>query len=394
MSSSAPRKKVAAITTQYRPGAHADVIIGRMIQTETMDDKGRISPLEVASLFVDQVPDKDISRKLSAQYNIPIYPTIEEALTLGTGKLAVEGVVAVVEHGEYPKNDIGFTQYPKRLFFEQVVKVFEKSGRVVPVYMDKLMGASWADAKWVYDTAKRMGIPLLGGSSIPASWRRPAIDVAKGAELSEVLGTSFLAVDSYGFHALENMQTIAERRKGGETGIVAVQQLNGPAVWEAGEKGIYDVKLLDAAMSRLEVQKSPEKPLKDRVPEPSVVILDYADGLKGYMFTLNGAVTEWSGAWKHKDGKVESTLFAYHAAVPYLHFAFLMRGVEKFMLSGKPTWPTERTLMATGATNAAMVSKKEGGRRIETPHLNFAYKTDWAWQNPPSMEELVKGRVL
>ena len=384
------RKTVAALTTIYRPGAHADVIVGRLIQTESMDDRGRVSPLEVASLFTDQVPANDISRTLSSKYNIPIYNTIEEALTLGTGKLAVDGVLLVAEHGEYPKNDLGITQYPKRRLFEEVVKVFEKSGRVVPVYVDKLMGGNWADAKWIYDTAKRMSIPLMGGSSIPVSWRRPAIDVPRGAELREVLGTSFQVVDSYGFHGLENMQAIAERRKGGETGIVAVQQLTGAAVWEAGAKGVYDPKLLDEAMARVESPKDPEKPLAERVPEPSLVILEYADGLRGYMFTLNGAMAEWSGSWKYKDGRVESTLFAFQGAKPYLHFAFLMRGIEPFILTGKPTWPAERTLLTTGALDAAMMSIKEGGRRIETPHLNFAYKTDWTWQNPPPVSELVK----
>ena len=42
-----------------------------------------------------------------------IYPTIAEALTLGGGKLAVDGVVLVGEHGNYPKNEKGQTKYPR-----------------------------------------------------------------------------------------------------------------------------------------------------------------------------------------------------------------------------------------------------------------------------------------
>jgi hypothetical protein len=68
---------------------------------------------------------------------VPIYPTIAEALMRGTSKLAVDGVVIIGEHGRYPKNERGQTLYPRYKFFKEVVKVFEASGRSVPVFSDK-----------------------------------------------------------------------------------------------------------------------------------------------------------------------------------------------------------------------------------------------------------------
>src|SRR5215831_2070723 len=56
------------------------------------------------------------------------------------------------------------------------------------------------------------------------------------------------AVDSYDFHALEAIQCMAERRKGGETGVVAMQALRGDAVWRAQRAGKWDAGGWDPAL--------------------------------------------------------------------------------------------------------------------------------------------------
>ena len=75
----------------------------------------------MASLYTDQVPPGDLSRDLAGANGVPIYPTIGEALTLGGETLAVDGVVLVGEHGDYPNNEKGQKQYPRRRFFEETV---------------------------------------------------------------------------------------------------------------------------------------------------------------------------------------------------------------------------------------------------------------------------------
>lgn len=376
-------RKIAAVTTVYNHNSHADIIVSRLFQTDTLDGKGKTSPLALASLYVDQFPQNDVSRKYSEQYKFPIHDNIADTLTLGTGKLAVDGVLLIAEHGNYPTSDTGQTVYPKRRMFEEIVKVFENSGRSVPVFIDKHIADTWADAKRMYDTAKRLKIPLMAGSSLPVLWRRPAADVERGAKLKEIVVVSYHTLDGYGFHAMEILQCLAERRHGGETGIKSVQCLTGTAVWAAGEKKMYDPELLRAALDRLERPPTDET-LRKRVKEPVLFVVDYADGLRANVLTLNGAVGEWAAAWRYaKDRRVASTLFWTQEWRPLMHFTYLVNGIEEMVTTGKPAWPAERTLMTSGALDALLISKKESGKRIATPQLRFKYSTDWEWKEPP-----------
>src|SRR5205807_1025416 len=72
---------------------------------------------------------------------VKLSPTIADALTMGGDKLAVDGVVLVGEHGNYPRNEKGQTKYPRYEFFEQITGVFRSSGKAVPVFSDKHL--SW-----------------------------------------------------------------------------------------------------------------------------------------------------------------------------------------------------------------------------------------------------------
>src|SRR5678816_3645575 len=154
----APAKNVAAIVTVYTHNSHADMIVSRLLQTDTLDGKGKDSPFKLASLYTDQKPENDISRLLAASHRFRASPSIEDALTLGTGRLAVDGVLLIAEHGEYPKSAVGNTQYPKRRFWEETLKVFRASGRVVPVFIDKHLSDNWTDAKFIYDSAQELKI--------------------------------------------------------------------------------------------------------------------------------------------------------------------------------------------------------------------------------------------
>jgi hypothetical protein len=376
-------KKVAAIVTSYFHNSHADVIVSRLLQTDTLDGKGRGYDLELASLYTDQVPDNDISRRLAGEHGVPIYPTIREALTLGTGELAVDGVLLVAEHGDYPKSPTGNTQFPKRRFFEETVKVFRDSGRVVPVFIDKHIADNWRDMNWIHRTAREMDIPLMAGSSVPGTWRRPPVDVERGAELGQIVAMSYHTLDAYGFHALEAVQALAEQRQGGETGIRAVRCLSGDQVWRAIQEPEYEPELFRMAWDALPRHLNRGRPLEEAVASPTLFILEYADGLRAYVFTLNGAVAEWSAAWRYADGRRQATYFWTQEARPFMHFTYLVNGVEHMMLSGDPAWPAERTLMSSGVLDALLRSKQQGGKRLETPWLEFSYRSDWRWSQPP-----------
>jgi hypothetical protein len=225
----------------------------------------------------------------------------------------------------------------------------------------------------------------MAGSSLPGLWRYPPADVRREAKLREIVALSYHSLDAYGFHALEMVQSLAERRSGGETGVKAALCLVDQAVWEAGERGIYDAKLLDAALARL--RRPPDlagRKLADLVPHPVLFSIEYADGLKANILTLNGAVGEWSAAWRYADDTVESTLFFTQEARPFMHFAFLVSGIDEMMQTGKPTWPVERTLLTSGTLDALHISKKDGGRHVETPYLKIPYRSEWDWKEPPA----------
>lgn len=389
--------KVAGITTVYRPNSHSDVQLGSIIQGYGLDGPGGnvdLSFLELASLYTDQVPENDISRELARRYLFPITETVEEALTLGTDELAVDAVYLCLEHGDYPKSPTGNTQYPKRRLFEEVVAVFEATGEVVPVFMDKHIHDNWEDAKWIYDKAQEMNIPMMAGSSLPIAWRqpgtrgRPLPNVERGANLEEAAAVSISSLDGGSFHGLELLQSLVERRDGGETGIEAVQGLEGDDVWQAGETGVYDKELLFAALNRDSSRKWSEDDwgeLQDTVGNPVVWIIDYMDGLRASVFTLPGAARNWTAAWRYdqENREIGSCQSDLQYARPFAHHGLLVKNVGEMFATGEPVYPVERTLLVSGALNELLRSVNlEDGARIETPFLDVTYQTDWEWDQP------------
>ena len=110
------------------------------------------------------------------------------------------------------------------------------------------------------------------------------------------------------FHALEGLQCMVERRRGGETGVKAVQLLEGDAVWKAGEEGRCSKALLTAALSRSDTPlgltvtdgrtqdlvESGE--LRALAKNPAAYFIEYRDGLKATMLMLDGAIKDFNFA--------------------------------------------------------------------------------------------------
>lgn len=378
---------VAVVTTVWHHNSHADVIAGRLIQGYTLDGKGEFPKLKLVSLYVDQKPQGDKSAAFAKQYGFKIYDTIAGALTLGGDKLVVDGVIVVGEHGQYEKNESGGTMYPKRRFLSEVFQVFEKSGRVVPVFSDKHVCDNWQDIEWIYSQSQRLKVPMMAGSSLPTLWRYPAADVKPGEPLKEIVATSYHTLDAYGFHALEMVQCLAERRRGGESGIKQVRCLDGEAVWEAGRAGLFDRKLLDEAVSRFKERPLPAgKKLEEVAKNVNLMHVEYTDGFKASVITENsGIFAEWAVAWRKEDGGSQSTTFWTQEARPFMHFTYLVKGVDQMLHIGKPAWPVERTVLTSGVLDAMHISQKRGGQIVQTPYLaSFKYPApEWTWQQPP-----------
>src|SRR5262245_50980937 len=130
-------KRVAVLTSIYCYLSHSYHIAGRFLDGYLKGDEHHFPEFGVASCYVEQVGKNDLSRELAKEHNFRISDTIEDALTLGTGKLAVEGVLLICEHGDYPYNAKAQKLYPRYDYFQKITGVFEKSGKTVPVFCDK-----------------------------------------------------------------------------------------------------------------------------------------------------------------------------------------------------------------------------------------------------------------
>jgi hypothetical protein len=376
-------KRIAAVVTQYTHNSHADVIVSRLLQTFTLDGRGVRPNLKLVSLFTDQTPAKDMSRQLANEHGFRLCDSIGESLLLGGKELAVDGVLLIGEHGTYPLSDTGQIEYPRRRFFEETAAVFRKAGKSVPVFLDKHLSWNWADAHWIYETARELKIPLMAGSSIPVTWRHPPAEMKLGAPARQAVGLSYGPLEAYSFHGLEGIQCLAERRRGGETGVGAVEYLEGDAVWKAAEAGRFDMGIFAAAAKAREAKNRSRGELRE-VLKPAAFFIEYLDGFRAVLLHEMGHVnSEWVVAWS-EEGRADhqATVFWTQEERPLGHFSFLTQGIEKMFHTGTPTWPPERTLLTTGILAAGFESKKQG-KRIETPHLAIKYQPTFTWTEPP-----------
>jgi hypothetical protein len=366
------RPRVAAIITIYHPAAHADVIATKFMKGGSTDE-GLIAPeVDLISMYIDHVLENDIGVDLGAQCNVPIYPSIRQALHAGGDQLGVDAVLLIGEHGDYPWNERGRHLYPRRYFFEQIAGVFGESGRSVPVFNDKHLAYNFQDARWMWDRAQELNIPLMAGSSLPLCWRNPFLEHEKGAAIEEALSIGYGGQEAYGYHAVETLQCMIERRQGGEKGVVSVQCLKGDAVWKARDQGLWSQELAEAACAA--IVNKPDGSMQEHVKEPLVYLMEHADGLRSATLMLNGYVSDFAYAAR-VDGQVYGTEFYLQNEGPFAHFGYLCRNVQQFFKTGQAPYPAERTLLTSGIIDAVMNSSYEGNRKIDTPYLNIAYES-------------------
>lgn len=369
------RLRVAAIITIYNPKSHADVIVTKFLKGASIDEGlYTFDDLEIVSIYLDHALENDIGLRMAEEFGVAVYPSIRRALLAGSNQLNVDAVLLIGEHGDYPWNERERHMYPRRYFFEQIAGVFAASGRSVPVFNDKHLAYSFTDARWMWDRAAELNIPLMAGSSLPLCWRHPWLEYDKGSvELDEALAISYGSIEAYGFHALETMQCMVERRRGGETGVVSVQCLEGDEVWRARDRGDWPGDLADTAIALCE-HKSTDDPTE--CDKPAVFLVRYADGLKGTILHLNKTVQEFAYAARHRDGHIDAVEFYLQNEGPFAHFGYLCQNVEQFLKTGIAPYPPERTLLTTGIIDAVMNSRYEDHRVIDTSaQLRIRYES-------------------
>jgi hypothetical protein len=379
-------KRIAIIATVYRYLSHAEHMGDRFLVGYPIKGTWHKPDMKVVSLYVDQKPAGDQSAERAKEFGFQVYPTIAEALRCGGAKLAADAVLIIGEHGDYPQNEKGQILYPRYEFFKQVVEVFEKDGLAVPVYNDKNLSYSFEKAKWMVAASKRLEFPMLAGSSLPVTWRLPNLELPLECEIESALMVGVgRGSDAMDYHALEAMQCMVERRKGGETGVKAVQLIEGDEVWKAGEDGRWSKELLTAALSRSDTPLGltlvdgrtqdlvGSGVLPGLVKNPAAYFIEYRDGLHATLLMLDGAIRDYNFAARLRGKGLVSNQFFLTPNPNVTYSACLMSKAEEMFETGHAPYPVERTLIVSGILEACLTSRVQDHQRLETPQIDVRY---------------------
>ena len=372
------RPRVACLVSYWgAPRSHADWIINKLIDGYWWHGAHTESRVDVASIYLHQHDISELAHRVAQAKDIPIFRTVANALTLGGNELAVDGVVIVGEHGDYPTDLKGRWLLPRWWLYNQMIRVFERSNRSVPVFNDKHLSYCWNETKWMFDKSRELNFPLTGGSSIPLYYRRPEIelDINTPIKNSIVIGG---ASDEGGiFHCIDVLQSFVEMRKGGETGVKSVQAIRGGAeTWKWVERNPWVGNLLDSVAKRFELQPG----IFQENANANICIVEYNDGTNAAIVAGRGVGWTYAG---EIEGQNEPTIISmlgwpgpfdqYHASNAQPHW------ITELMVTKKEPFNAERLLLSSGITNHYIDSSWENGRfsavgrRIETPFMSVSY---------------------
>ena len=335
----------------------------------------------------DQTPRDDLSPPFCQGHGIELVKTVAQALG-GSGGLDVDAVALICEHGDYPVNEFGQILYPRYELFEQIVQVFQKSNRSVPVFIDKHLSFDHQKAAEMVATAKKLGFPLMAGSSLPVTWRVPQVELPRESPLVEgvcTFGYDRGIAEIYLFHALEVLQCMLERRRGGETGVKTVTCLLGDAVWKACDEGRITWSLVEESIGRC--PSANVGPIRENVLKPLAILIEYADGTRGAVLNLIEAVSEFGFAGRLRDQK-EPVSCLFHLPEPpgARFFDPLTYHIEQHF-HGRQPYPVERTLITSTVLDLALHSLKDGSRPISDSALKIQYQ-------PPVSSGFFRGPVM
>ncbi len=383
--------RLAVITTVYRTNSHSDVMVSRWLEPLPTDrafgwpSEGNNAPrTEIASLYIAQFPDIDTGRAIAHKHGVPIFETVRDALTLGGDSLAVDGVLLIGEHGDYPHNELFQLMYPRRELFDEIVAVFAESGRSVPIFNDKHLSYDTDSARHMVAVSKAMDFPLMAGSSIPTAGCAAPWTMPKDADLAAGMGLFYDRIEAYGYHSIEFLQSLVAKRSGGEAGIESVTVYYGESFWEAEARGVWPRELMQAALDQAATAlpghfrdnlKGHDRP---DFPNhwPAAFCFQHADSLQTTYISLDGHIKDCTVAVEEKNGAMHSACSASSANTDnfFAHFAQLNAAIEEFILTGKSPYPIEHSLLCTLAINAAAHAFPTPGVAIPTPQLALPYR--------------------
>ena len=376
----AARPRVACLVSYWgAPSSHADWIINKLIDGYWWQGAHTPSRIDIASIYLHQHDTSILGQKVAQAKGIPVFKTVAEALTLGGEELAVDGVVIVGEHGNFPTDLKGRWLLPRWWMYNQMIRIFERSNRSVPVFNDKHLSYDWDESKWMFDKSRELYFPLTGGSNVPIYYRSPEIELDIDTPIKNSIVVGNASDEGAIFHSIDVLQSFVERRKGGETGVKAVQSIRGAEAWTWVKSNPWVGNLLDSVAKNFELQTG----YFQEKPQTNLCIVEYNDGTNAAVISDQGI--DWTYAGEI-EGQNEATVISmldgwyrpfgqYHASNSLPHW------ITEMMVTKKEPFNAERLLLSSGITNHYMQSNWENGRyspvgrRIETPFMNITYRT-------------------
>ncbi len=379
------KPKIAFIGTDVYEHSHAQHFLDRFAMGWAQGGTWNEPRVEMASVYIDQFNERDIGRERIKKYNLNQTASIEEALCLGGSRLAVDGVIVIGEHGQYPRNDKGQKLYPRYKWFKQITDVFKDSGRAAPVFNDKHLSTDWRECREMVEEAKELEFPFYAGSSLPVTWRLPEYELPFNAPLKESVCVAYGGVDSYDFHALETAQCMSERRLGGEVGIRSVHAVRGPRLWEMLAEREATSELFISALCRshsLPVTTGyPTAPVtipwaREKLPETLGYFIEHLDGFQTAIF-LTG-IRDFNYAGRMANGEIVGCQMMLpmpgRNATTADFFNPLSRNVEDMIVDQATLYPVERTLLTSGMVIGGVESLHAGQELFHCQDMAVEYQ--------------------
>lgn len=382
------RLRIAAINSIFRLRSHAYHIVGRLVHGFPVDGFHHQPNVQVVRMMNDQSPADDLSDGFCRDHSIQLCKTVEETL-FKNGELDVDGVVLIIEHGDYPINDRKQVLYPRYKYFQEIVKAFRKAGHSVPVFVDKHLSYDHEHAAEMVRTAAEMKFGLMAGSSLPVTWRMPEIEPPLGTKFKEALcvfGFDRGVPEIYFLHALETLQCMLERREGGETGVKSVTWLEGNDVWKAGDAGRWSWKLLNLALRRCSSHNVGS--VLENVRNPQAILVEYLDGTSGACLNLIEQTSEFAFAGRIS-GQAEPISSCFYLPAPpgAAFFNPLTWHIERFLRTGTPQYPVQRTQLTSTILDFACRAAAEKKVTVTGPALKIQYQ-------PPESSGFFRGPIV
>lgn len=381
-------KGIAIIATEWAFESLAQQVGDSFLMGYPYEGKWHQPRARVRSVYVERNPSSPLIRQRSDEFGMVLYPTISETLRCGKSSIGVDAVLVLADSGSKPR----LTQSDREMcdryrYFQQIVKIFHEEQKALPLYFSHFLSDYFKESEIILSTSHKIGSPLMTGSTTPLTWRMPECDLPYGRAVKEAVVVTGRDSEAAEFEALEAMQGMLERRRGGETGVRSVQLLQGDPVWQAASEGRWSQTLLEAALSRsdklLGITLKDARPqdlvnsgvLPEIVDHPRACIIEYIDGLKATLLQLRGAIGDL--VFSARLAGRTSPLATQFLTVPMTsgsHSSCLVTKIEEMVNSGVSPCPAERGWLVRGVLEKAEESGVRRGKVIGTPELKRTYR--------------------